>query len=286
LTPARNYRRIACRGTLLTVLLSFCAAAHGQQINWLTDISEAKAVALKTGKPILYDFTASWCGPCRKMDKEFWPRPDVVELSSQFVCVKVNFDREKVFASKYEIRAIPNVVVTDPWGRGLVGHKGFGPGTDTEILEKIKFLPTDFSSLISAGNALESNDKDIESLHKFAGFYQERKFFWLGNQFYQRLIKLESDPLKRENVLVNVAFNYLRLGEPGNAIERFEILRKEYPQSPQNDLYLYGLILANVSKSERSPKAAVIFSELKRKFPSSKYVALAEEQVTDERSAR
>jgi len=211
------------------------------------------------------------------MDKNFWPRADVIQLSEQFVCVKVNYDKEKVLVSKYSIKAIPNVVLTDPWGRGLLGHRGFGVGTEGEILDKIKFLPKDYSSLIDAGNALELNENNAESLLKFASFYQDRQVFWLGNAFYDRLQKLESDPSKRESILLNIAFNYLRLNEPDAAIQQLQLLQKEFPRSVQYDLYLYGLVLANLNK-DKPENAAVYTKEIKDKFPSSKYLSLAQER--------
>src|SRR5215204_6567049 len=125
---------------LAIIVISF-SATNAQQIEWLTNLDEARQAAVRTGKPILYDFTAKWCGPCRRMDKDFWPKPEVIELSKQFVCVKVDFDREKTLAARYDIKAIPNVVFTDPWGRGLGGQKGFGSSTENEILQKINFLP-------------------------------------------------------------------------------------------------------------------------------------------------
>lgn len=263
---------------LIASILLVTAPAFSQQIVWFTNLKEAQAEARQASKPIMYDFTASWCGPCKRMEREFWPRAEVVELSKQFVCVKVNFDKEKGLANKYGIVAIPNVVFTDPWGRGLLGQKGFGAGSDTQIFEKIKILPKDFSSLKKAGDTLEANDDDLDSLHQFAAFYQDQKFFYLGNEFYKRLIKLESEPSKRENILLNLAFNFLRLGEPGDAIERLEILQKEYPNSPQNDLYLYGLIVANVKKNKKQ-KAEQFFAELKTKFPKSQLLGLAEDAV-------
>ena len=263
---------------VLTLPVLFVSLSQAQQIDWLTDLDRAKQLAVQTGKPLLYDFTAKWCGPCRRMDRDFWPKPEVVELSKHFVCVKVDFDTQKSFAAKYEIRAIPNVVFTDPWGRGLLGQKGFGTGTESEIVEKIKLLPKDFKPVLDAGNKLEADSKNVDALHSFAAFYQERKFFWLGNQFYRRLMLLESEPSKREMILLNLAFNHVRMGEPMDAIDRFESLQREYPASPQGDLYVYGLILANANKSQGS-EARRLLTELKKKFPGSKYAEPAEEAV-------
>ena len=269
-----------CALVVLVLLSLFPSTTNGQSIEWLSDPDRARQIALETGKPILYDFTATWCGPCRRMDRDFWQKPEIVELSKQFVCVKVNFDTQKAFAARYGIKAIPNVVFTDPWGRGLLGQKGFGAGTEAEIVEKIKFLPKDFKPVIEAGNKIEKDEKNLDALHSFAAFYQERKFFWLGNEFYRRLILLEADPSKREMILLNLAFNHIRIGEHLDAIEKLEALQKEYPASPQRDLYVYGLILANANKSQGT-EARRLLDELKKKFPGSKYTEPAESTVTN-----
>jgi thiol-disulfide isomerase/thioredoxin len=273
--------RMLRRHTLFLFLILFSGIyVYSQQIEWQTDITEAQKVAKGNGKPILFDFTAKWCGPCQNMERNFWPRADIVELSKKFVCVKVNFDRNKPFAGKYGVRGIPNVVFTDPWGRGLTYQLGFSGTTEGEILEKIRFLPGDFSPIMQAGNALDADEKNLEALHKVADFYQERKLYWQGTDFLKRILKLELDPAKRENVLVNLAFNHIRLGQPEDAIDRFERLEKEYSDSKEYDLFLYGVMYAYIKKNKLQ-NAEKTLSELKSKFPGSRLVPQAEKNLQE-----
>ncbi|MEO6593494.1 MAG: thioredoxin domain-containing protein, partial [Planctomycetota bacterium] len=63
----------------------------------------------KTSLPMVIDFWAAWCGPCRTMAPTF--AAVAQELAGEVVFAKVDTEREPVLATRFEIRSIPCLVL-------------------------------------------------------------------------------------------------------------------------------------------------------------------------------
>ena len=64
---------------------------------------------MKAGKPVVVDFWASWCGPCRMLAPVIDQLSD--EYSGKALVGKVNVDEEADLAAKYGIVSIPTVII-------------------------------------------------------------------------------------------------------------------------------------------------------------------------------
>ncbi|MCH9807589.1 MAG: thioredoxin [Alphaproteobacteria bacterium] len=93
--------------------------------------ADFEAVVLKSDKPVLVDFFAEWCGPCKAMAPALDQVADAMKDSVKVV--KVDVDQSPGIAQTYNVRAMPTLMI---FSGGQVSAQHVGAMTQRASLEK------------------------------------------------------------------------------------------------------------------------------------------------------
>lgn len=78
-----------------------------------------------TGKPVLVIFHADWCDWCKKMKRDALTDSKVKNVLQNYILVKVDIDREKNIAGKFNVKQIPAYVITNYKEGNLKSGNGY-----------------------------------------------------------------------------------------------------------------------------------------------------------------
>ena len=104
------------------------------RMQWLQPAEAAQASSMHR-RPILYDFTAEWCPPCKRLEREvFANRQEASQIGTMFIPAKV-LDRQReegrnpalvdTLQQRYRIEGFPTLVAVTPDGKEVGRLSGF-----------------------------------------------------------------------------------------------------------------------------------------------------------------
>jgi thiol:disulfide interchange protein len=111
------------------------SAPEGDLVKWVP-LEQAVAASASSGKPIMLDFTAAWCGPCHRLDEiVFRDAKLAAMINDRFIPVRV-VDRKREdgrnspevdeLQQRFSVNAFPTLVFADANGTARGRMQGFG----------------------------------------------------------------------------------------------------------------------------------------------------------------
>ena len=124
--------------------------------------------AAANGRPVIVDFSAEWCGWCKKMEKEVFSRPDVAtRLASETVTVRIDVDSPSLLtykgarmtagqlATQLRVSGLPTLLVFSPKGDRLAELVGFVDAKTflrfLDYLKQKKYASMSFDAYLRSG---------------------------------------------------------------------------------------------------------------------------------------
>ncbi|MEN6553733.1 MAG: thioredoxin family protein [Methanobacterium sp.] len=121
-------------GIIIVILLAVFAVINlgnktksdPNNLNWTNDINLALKEAQATNKTVMIDFYSPSCDNCVKLDDVTFKDPNVKQkLTSNYVIVKINVDKNPNLATEYQITSAPVLVFLNSTGQEIKRIQGY-----------------------------------------------------------------------------------------------------------------------------------------------------------------
>lgn len=236
-------KKIVMLLSVILLMYSPVIKANSNSINWIHSFEDAKKMSRALNKPMLLDFTAYWCGPCKKMDSDVWSKDEVKQVMNNFIPVKIDFDSEKSLVRKYNVKGIPYIFIVDGWGNEL--HSFIGYRDKVQTLKILNNFSVNMTTVHQALTILEKSETSVYSNIRAAQKFQDMGFVLEGDA-KKSFIARSNSYLKASSKFAEA--NDVKINQK---IELLQLLNRAYFKSYKGTLKKLDKGFKNIDESNK-----------------------------------
>jgi thioredoxin 1 len=264
-------KRVPAFAALAAILLTLCCMASyaAADVMW-TDGSfdEVMAAAAKAGVPVMIDFYATWCGPCKLLDKKTYVDPEVTAFSNKFVNMKVDCEKGEgvELAKRFRIMNYPTIVFLKSDGTEIDRHIGYlGP---KDFLRLMKDYYNGVNTLDYFVSKMKEDGDDVEIVYTVASKYVDRADRDSAMPLLDKVMELDPENERgyAERALMQKADAERKAGNLDRAIANARAFIERYPESESAKDVLYDLAYYQ-EKAGALVDALATHNELVERYP-------------------
>jgi len=253
--------RVCAFFLLVVALASPAALARAEElVPWdqAGDFASVLTRAKKAKRLIFVDFYATWCGPCKMMDRSVYTDSLVAREAARYINRKIDAEKGEgiALARGYRITAYPTLLIVDAAGNEMAREVGYRPADRfRSFLEDTRTGRGSIASiekLIAKGSDSFENRVALGSKYLDAGKRDEAR------TQYERALALDAtDPDGRAaELLVRIARNRADGGDPAGAIADADGFLARFPASPRRLEVLELKANAHAARAEKDSAVA------------------------------
>jgi thioredoxin-related protein len=271
----------------MTFALVFALALGGgpakpAAVRWEHRLEDALKKAKSSGKPVMIDFWADWCGWCHRLDQTTYVDPDVVKLiTTEFVPLKIDAEagkRSTEIATRYGVQSLPTIAFVSPAGRLVERVSSYvPPGPFRTTLMGVKAKA---DKVIAWETALGKDPQDAAALFQLGMHMFEQDSYEESRDLLRRAAEVDARrPVadrKQTRMLIGIIDRYDSKFERAEAVLKEGLAFEPATEFDPKMLYVLGRVYAAWNKT---PEARLILNRLLAEYPTSPVAAKARETL-------
>ncbi|PJZ25349.1 thiol:disulfide interchange protein [Leptospira hartskeerlii] len=213
----------------ILILICLTLASEMSAEVWETSVETAFNKAKKEGRPIFIDVYADWCGYCKTLKKEIYPKKEVKQELSKFVLLSLDGDRFPNLKKKYDVTGYPTLLFLDK--NGSLTEKIAGMPDHKMVIKTLRSAYSKRDKEVSLLADLEKDPENNLLLLKVGEYYFEAKEYKKAADYFYRSFASE-DPRMPENkhkALFNLGLSFSELKNWEKTIKTFSLYLDKFP---------------------------------------------------------